>query len=200
MPASGSKSRLTIYLNMMDAFLTTRSCCPAPPARDMLTPAPSALLHEWGRNGELQSKSEPKGEYPPGLGSQGYVGDMPVGCGIPGAPSCPGAEGLSRGCRHWAATHQPGHSLPCVGCTPAFKLCGPNPCAHPFFLTSIPTGKRPQHPPAQPPWCRAVTYGLTHYHGLLWVGLTAKGGVTLHVWLKLYCAKSCRSAGRLKAL
>lgn len=85
------------HLNMKHAFLTTRLCCLAPSARDMLTLALSALFHEMGRNGELQSKSEFKGEYPHGLGPCGPQADvrgMPVGCSIPGVPSCSGAEGL----------------------------------------------------------------------------------------------------------
>ena len=184
-PTTGLKSSLTIYLNMKQAFLTTRSCCPAPPARDMLTLALSALLHERGRNGELQSKSESEGEYPSGLGSRRPRGRRwrhASGMQHPRGSLLLRGRGARGAAATTTATHQPRHSPPRVGCTRVFKLRGPNPCAHPSSLTSIPMGKRSHHSPAQPPQWQGATQATAQEGAelspmgciLLWVGLTAK--------------------------
>lgn len=171
---TGSRSSLTMYLKMKEAFLITRLCHPAPPATDSLMLALSPLLYKRSRNGELQSKSEFKEEYCPSLGSCRAQADI-------------GAHQWDVASQELQLLHLP----PRMGCTHVFKLHVPNPCAHPSSLTSVPMGMWSPHPSCCSGTAELSPTGCM----LLWDGLAAKGQVTLQVWLKLCFAKSFHSAG-----
>lgn len=204
LPTMGSS--LTIYLNMKQAFLTMRLRRPAPLARDALALAPSALLHDRGRNGELQSK----------MGNSGRCRRQAAGMQHPRGSLLLRGRGAQGGCSHRTATHQPLRSPPHTGCTRMFKRRGPNPaptclnCVVQTLVRIPPLSHQslwgngltmPQCSPLSgrgPPEPLLRKVQSCHLMGctLLWLGLTAKGGVTLHVLLKLRFAKSFHSAGR----
>jgi len=89
----------------------------------MLVLALSAQLHERGRNGELQSKSESKGKYPPASGSCGPRADVSHASGMqhPRSSLLPRGRGAQGGCSPRTAIRQPLHLPPRVACTFMFK-------------------------------------------------------------------------------
>lgn len=128
-----------------------------------------ALLHMRCRKRKCKAKVRLKGERAPSLGScrpWADVGDVLVGWSIPGAPSCPGAEGEQRVATHGLFTLH--SSLPTCGLH-TFEQHNPSPVLIPPLSRQFPREmfSLPQlgplggsgHPSFYRGRCRAVTSG-----------------------------------------